>query len=176
MRELVIGFMIENIYILNEYYHTGQLRSAAYELNSRAADISEYCIYRIGQVDPREDPQTLPLRLRFAVQPQSLPRKDTIKWQRTHGEMTKLLNATHIMKSLSKTEMRLGEHLPEVPEFEGYHEAFTYFKSASRRITYLLSQEGLARLDSARLATYSFVESWALGRAVFDGVYFTSLS
>lgn len=168
--------MIEqHIYIINEYYHTGQLRSAAYELNSRAADIAEYCIYRIGQVDPREDPETLPFRLRSAVQPQSLPQKETVKWQRTHGEMVKLLQGTHIMKSLLRTEMKLGEHLPEVSDFEGYPDAFVYFKSVSRRIEHLLSAKGSARLDSARLATYSFVESWALGRAIFDGVYFTGL-
>lgn len=170
-----ITVMNEIVYI-TDYCHTGHLKEAANELNSRSREVGEYCVYRLGQVDPREKPEYIPLSLRLAVSPGDLPKKDREEWQKAERELMMLMKAAHIMRSLVRTEMRLGEMLQEVPPFLTYHDAFLFFKSANWRLDYLLSPQICQRLDTARFASYSFIESWALKRAIFEGKYLTQPS
>lgn len=156
---------------INEHYHTGHLRSASYELNNRSRDVTGLCIDRIGAVDPRE-PDFLPLKLRLACSPGEIPLKEKDAWSRSEREMLKLLMATHIMKSLIRTERRLEEYLPEKPPFEGYPEAFAYFQFTQKWLNFLL-REGQRQMSSPALAVHSFITSWTLRRAIFEGKYLT---
>jgi len=167
---------MNEVVFITDHCHTGHLKAASYELNNRSRDIAEQCVYRIGQVDPVKSPKHISLNLRLAVSRGSLPEKDKEKWQGAEKELVKLMKTAHIMKSLIRAEMRLGEMLQEVPQFLSFQEAFLYFKSTSWRLDYLLSSQARQRLDSARLVSYSFLESWVLRRAIFEGIYFTQPS
>ncbi|RJP47744.1 MAG: hypothetical protein C4584_00070 [Armatimonadetes bacterium] len=114
-----------------------------------------------------------PSRLRLAASPGQISLSTRDKWDGAEGDLFKLLKAAHVLRSSHQLRIKLSEFLVESPQFNSVTEALLFFEFARDRITHLLDASIEKRLDCLRLASYSYIESSILRRAIFEGVYLT---
>lgn len=114
-----------------------------------------------------------PLRLRLAVSQGQLSLAERAKWEEAEMDLFKVLKAVHVLRSSEKVEMKLSEFLTQSPQFYNATDALLFFEFARDRIANLLDANTQKKLDSLRIASYSYIESLLLRRAIFEGVYLT---
>lgn len=169
--------MSEGLVYITDNLHTGNIRHASSELDKRTADIAHECTYRIGQVATIEGGVAkgllFPLRLRLAVSQGQLSLAERAKWEEAEMNLFGVLRTAHVLQSVSKVQMKLSEFLTQSPQFYNATDMLSFFEFARDRITNLLDPNTQKKLDSLRIASYSYVESLLLRRAIFEGVYLT---
>lgn len=167
--------MSEGLLYITDNLHTGNIRHASSELDKRTLDIAHECTYRVGQVAAMGEAKGLvyPLRLRLAVSQGQLSLAERSKWERAEMNLFGVMKSAHVLESPSKVQMKLSEFLTESPQFYNATDALLFFEFARDRIANLLDTNKQKKLDSLKVASYSYVESLLLRRAIFEGVYLT---
>ncbi|MDO8570927.1 MAG: hypothetical protein Q7R97_05060 [Candidatus Daviesbacteria bacterium] len=155
--------------------HTIFLQEASCDLVGQGIKVTQSCIENLQLLSPILSSDLVHGRVKQLIDPHYVPDRALSKWRRKEGWVSKMLIGAKIMSDPKQTDIKLGEQLHPIKQFESVEAALGFFYATEERLRALLDMKITEQLSLRGHGVFAYTESRILRTALVKNVFLTKL-
>lgn len=155
--------------------HTIFLQEASCDLLGQGIKVTQDCIENLQLLSPILSSDMVHGRVEQLIDPYYVRNRTLSRWRRKEGWVSKMLIGAKIMSDPKQTDIKLGEKLHPIEQFESVDAALGFFYATEERLRALLDMKIPEQLNLRGHGVFAYVESRILRMALVKNIFLTNL-